>query len=240
MTTETTTETKPTSDPSTSRPSPPTAAPTPKQRRRPRMIGLGIALVLIFALLGVYLFTQGSTPKTVVVTSGAVSGGQPVKATQLTTTQISGGDNSETIPGESLESLEGNLAVGDIPAGTILSPDMLATKTTPDSGQTIVGAHIKPGQLPAGGVASGDQVTVLITAPEQGGEAGVSGDGDAAEDQTPTGKAWTAEVITAGEPGDDGSVTVDLALSSAAAREVGIANGTGRLSLLLDSTPSER
>lgn len=235
-----TTPTKPQTE-APPRPAPPTArAPTPKQRRRPRMIGLGIALVLLFSLLGVFLFTQGSTPKTVVVTDAQIDGGQPVKASQLTTTQISGGDNSQTIPQESLQSLEGNLATGDIPAGTILSPDMLATKTRPDSGQTIVGARLKPGNLPAGGVSSGDQVTVLITAPEQAGGGGSSDSSSegGGEDPAPTGKAWEAEVITAGKPGDDGSVTVDLALSSAAAREVGVANGTGRLSVLLDSTLS--
>lgn len=204
------------------------------------MIGLGVAMVLIFALLGVLLATRGSTPKTVLVTTENVSGGQPVRTAQLTTTQISGGDNTKTIRGESLNSVSGNLAAGDIPAGTILSPDMLKVKTVPDAGQTIVGARVRPGQLPAGGVRSGDAVTVIISAPQQGDNANGGGATDTADSQTPTGKSWSAEVVTTGEPGDDGALTVDLALSTTAAREVGVANGTGRLSLLLDSTTSDQ
>lgn len=221
-------------------PPPPSAAPSPRQRRRPAMIGLGVAMVLIFALLGVFLATRGAAPKTVLVASEPISGGQPIKATQVATTQISGGDDAQTIPGESLNSINGNIATGNIPAGTILSPEMLAVKTVPESGQTIVGARVRPGQLPAGGVRSGDSVTVIIAAPQgDGNSAGGAGEAGA-QSQTPTGKAWSAQVVTTGEPGDDGAVTVDLALSTSAAREVGVANGTGRLSLLLDSSTSGR
>lgn len=217
-------------------PPPQTATPSPKQRRRPAMMGLGIAMVLIFALLGFFLATRGTAPKTVLVTTENISGGQPLTETQVTTTQISGGEHAKTISKESLNSVEGNIAVGDIPAGTILSPDMLAVKTTPDSGQTIVGARVRPGQLPAGGVRAGDAVTVIIAAPQQGD--GGSTDEAKPNSQTPTGKAWSAEVVTTGQPGDDGATTVDLVLSTAAAREVGVANGTGRLTLLLNSTTS--
>lgn len=203
------------------------------------MIGLGVAMVLIFALLGVFLATRGAAPKTVLVASEDISGGQPIKTTQITTTQISGGEDTQTIPAESRNSINGNIATGNIPAGTILSPEMLAVKTVPDNGQTIVGARVRPGQLPAGGVRSGDSVTVIIAAPPQGDDNSAGGGGETTgESQTPTGKAWSAQVVTTGEPGDDGAVTVDLALSTTAAREVGVANGTGRLSLLLDSSTS--
>lgn len=219
-------------------PPPQTAAAPPKQRRRPAMMGLGIAMVLVFALLGFFLATRGTAPKTVLVTTTNISGGQPLTEAQVTTTQISGGEHAKTIPRESINSIRGNIAIGDIPAGTILSPDMLAVKTTPESGQTIVGARVRPGQLPAGGVRAGDAVTVIIAAPQQGD--GGSADETKPDSQTPTGKAWSAEVVTTGEPGDDGATTVDLVLSTAAAREVGVANGTGRLSLLLNSSTSSR
>lgn len=226
--------------PPVSRAARPSAAPTPPvataaKRRRPALIGLGIALVVLCGLLGWWFTSRGAATHTVLVAASDIQAGKAVKVSQLSTTEIAGGGGASTMPAEQLQNTAGLLASSNIPEGAVLSPDMFVNKVTPDGGMSIVGVSVKPSQMPALGLRPGDTVSVVIAhSPQASGQSGQQADASALR----TGQTWRAEVASVGEPGDDGARTIDVTLNSEAARELLAAGGSGRLAIALD--PSAR
>lgn len=220
----------------TVRPAPaPTAAPPPAapsriqragqpqtpRRRSPVLIGLGVALIAIFGLLGAYLSTAGREVKTVVVTRAAISAGTVIRADQLATTQVSGDTNAQTVPGQRLQTLVGTYATQLIPSGSIVNPAVTSRVLAPAAGRAIVGIGLKPNQLPAIGLKGGDKVTLITTAAATQGAA------------VEPGKTWTAVVLSVGPVGDDGSRTVDFDLATKDANEAAVAAGSGSVAAVL-------
>lgn len=220
--------------------------PAPSVRQRPRrsLIGLGVALIAVFGLAGWWLATKGSAPQSVVVATKPLTAGKPITADQLGTTQITGGSGAETIDAIQLKGLVGAYPVGDVPAGTILSPETLVSKITPDEGQAIVAVGVRPSQMPAIGLSSGDKVTVVVTYGQAGEGAGGTGQDDAAGEGATSpvapGKSWPATVVSVGEPSDDQTRTVDVALSDKDAGDLAAATGTGRMSIVVNTTVNGR
>ena len=213
--------------------------PTVRQRPRRSLIGLGVALVAVFGLAGWWLATQGTTPQTVGVAVKPLTAGQPITADQLGTTQITGGTEAKTIDSIQLNGIPGQYPIGDVPAGAILSPDTLVTKITPEEGQSIAAVGVKPSQMPAIGLASGDKVTVVVTY-GQAGDGGSGQGSEAPKSEIAPGTTWQATVVSVGSPSDDQTRTVDLALSDKAATELAAAAGTGRVSILVNTTVNGR
>lgn len=214
-------------------PAPPVA--TAAKRRRPALIGLGVALVVLCGLFGWWFTSRGAQTQTVLVAAADIEAGKPVTIKQLSTTEIAGGSGTETMPSEQLQNTPGLLATSNIPEGTVLSPAMFVNKVTPDGGMSIVGVSVKPSQMPALGLRPGDTVSVVIAhSPQSGGQSGQPGEDTALT----TGKTWRATVASVGEPGDDGARTIDVTLNSDSARELIAAGGSGRLAIALD--PSAR
>lgn len=233
--------TTPTTQPATRAERSTDVTPTVRQRPRRSLIGLGVALVAVFGLAGWWLATQGATPQTVVVAVKPLTAGQPITADQLGTTQITGGTEAKTIDSIQLGGIPGQYPIGDVPAGTIISPDTLVSKITPEEGQSIAAVGVKPSQMPAIGLSSGDKVTVVVTY----GQAGDGGDGSGQGSEAPKsaiapGTTWAATVVSVGSPADDQTRTVDLALSDKAAAELAAAAGTGRVSILVNTTVNGR
>lgn len=223
-------------------PNPP-GAKTAQRRRRPKLIGLGIALIVLGGLFGWWFDARGES-QTVLVATGPIQAGEPVKASQLGTTEISGGQNTTTIPVMHRDDIAGQMASSNIPAGTVLNPDQFVTSVEPDEGMSITGVPVTAAQMPALGLKPGDTVTVVVTASDQGAaSAGGSGNsedssGGSTGDVLQTGQKWRATVASVGEPADDGVRTVDVTLNADAAEALASAGGSGRLAIVLN--PSAR
>jgi hypothetical protein len=64
---------------------------------------------------------------------------------------------------EQATTMNGHIAKAPIPRGTILTAGMLSGSTMrPASNQALVGLALKPGQMPAGGLAVGQKGTLLL------------------------------------------------------------------------------
>lgn len=233
---------KSSSQQSTSEPPNPTGLKTAQRRRRPKLIGLGVALIVLGGLFGWWVDARGES-QTVLVATDSIQAGKPVKASQLGTTQISGGENTTTIPEIHRDDIAGQLASSNVPAGTVLNPDQFVTSVEPDDGMSIAGVPVTAAQMPALGLKPGDTVTVVVTAGQGvtngnsgGGEDG--GEGAGGEDGVQQGQTWRATVASVGEPGDDGIRTVDVTLNADAAEALATAGGSGRLAIVLN--PSAR
>lgn len=207
------------------------AAKSVRQRRRPALILLGIALVAVFGVAGAWLATAGRDAQTVVIARQSIQAGQPITAADLGTTQVSGTiTGAATVPGSDLESLTGKYATGPIPAGSLINPGSVVDRLTPKAGTAIVGVGLKPSQLPAGGLQAGDIVTLVATVSPQGGDTNT----------VKPGTTWKATVVTVGGTSDDGTSVVSFSLPGDAAVSAATAAGGGTLAVVLDQTVDGR
>lgn len=215
--------------------SPAAPAPTPpalssgqvRQRRRPWLAMLGVMLIALFGLAGAWLATSGRDQVSVVVSAAPLTPGNPVTLADLATVSISDTAAGSVVPAQEMASLVGRYPIGALPAGAILAPGALTERVTPAAGESIIAVGLTPTQLPAIGLAPGDVVVLVMAytsvgAPIEGGP-------------TP-GQTWPATVAAVGTGRDDGSVTVDFTLDSAAALQAAAAAGTGSLTVVLTST----
>lgn len=191
------------------------------RRRSPVLIGLGVAMIAIFGLLGAYLATAGRDVKTVVVARTDIDAGTQIGADQLTTTEVSGSTNAETIAGEDLRNVVGAYASQLIPSGSILNPATTTRKLTPAPNRAILGVGLKPNQMPAIGLNGGDKVTLITTAAATQGAA------------VKPGQEWTAVVLNVGPVGDDGARTVDFDIASTDLNAAATAAGSGSMAAVL-------
>lgn len=192
----------------------------PKGTRSTRMMGvlcvvLGAALAAIVAVA-----TLGGDQ--VVVAARDIPAGTVITQQDLQTGQLRG-DGIATIPADQARSLIGKTAVGPVPDGAVLAPDMVAEEPPPGPGQAAVGLNLKPGQLP-GVLDPGRHVSVLL----------VSGADSAAADAVParTVLVDNAEVLeVTSDPGGTWLVTVSVPAPTAA--DVASAASAGRAAVVL-------
>lgn len=208
----------------TVRPSPKRPAPEQvvavKPRRNMRLVLLGIALAVIFALLAVWAVNRAGAARSVVVVSKDVEAGDQIAASDLSTTQVRGGESLSTVPADHLESIVGMRASHPMPAGTLVNDEAFQRRVTPRSGEVLVPVQVKTGQYPASGLESGDSVRVVVT-----------GGGQSLEGLEP-GSAFNGVVLSVGELDESGAMTVDVSISSKYATSAAAAAGTGRISIL--------
>lgn len=194
-----------------------------RQRRRPAMVGLGVALVAVFGLLGGWLATAGRDTHSVVVVRSGVPAGQQIVAEDLGTAQLDGAADVASIPADRIGTVVGTYPLGPLPEGAVLTSAMVTSSLTPAQGSSVIGVGLTPRQMPALGVAGGDTVRLVVTVNPQGSTAGL----------TP-GTSWDAVVVDVGPAGEDGARTVDFRVSSADAAPAVSAAGSGAVAVVLD------
>ncbi|MGO2045765.1 MAG: SAF domain-containing protein [Brachybacterium tyrofermentans] len=204
-------------------PSIPTAAagsPT-KQRRRPTLIMLGVALIAVCAVGTWWITDRMSTTNQVVVAAADVSQGQVLTAEDLTTTDVNVPAGTAVITGSELDSLVGQRSTAAIEEGALLSPRQISSEALPGAGAAIVGVKVLPGQIPAQNVEPGDAVEVVGT-PKPG-------------DDPPSGDApvIVGTIQAIGQPTTDGSIVVDVLVSEDQAGTLTALSATGRIGIVL-------
>ena len=146
--------------------------PLATRRRRPGLIGLAVLVVIGGGLTGARLY-QGAGAKTaVVVAARDVAAGHRLDRADLETISIAG--PVKAIAADRLESLVGQTAAVPIVNGTVLNRAMLSDEPAADRNHAMVGLALKPGQLPADGLASGDTVQLVIVPPVNAAAAATS------------------------------------------------------------------
>ena len=206
-------------------PARPAAVPAPvsplRARRRPALIALAVALIVLGAGSGAWLLSRSGETVTVLVLADDVARGQVIEASDLTTTDLPvGTTNVQAVPYEDLSTVVGQVAATDLLAGGLLGPDAFVPDLVPAAGDSVVGVALTSAQLPSVGLSAGDTVRFVAT-PQQGGEMPVS---DPA--------TITAEVINVAVT--DSGFLVNVQVSSAQAPTLAAMAATSRIALILD------
>ncbi|MFD7898933.1 flagella basal body P-ring formation protein FlgA [Streptomyces sp. NPDC059743] len=176
----------------------------PRSRRRPVVVGAGLALAAVGALVSVWLVNEAGDKVAVVATRHAIAAGDTVEASDLVTAEISRDSGLHTVPVSRSSEIVGKQAASDLPAGVLVTEDSVSAGSSVTKGKSVVGILAKPGQLPVQKLHTGDTVTIVHT----------RGDGsDSASSSKPgsTPDSLPAVVSRVGAPDANGAVVVDVA-----------------------------
>ena len=186
-----------------------------KSRRRPAIIALGIALVLLGGI-GVWWVTTNLTRTvSVMATSVDVSRGETITTDDLTTIQLSAADAADLV---------GTTALVDLPAGTLITSANTGDTLAVPAGSSIVGVTLTQAQMPGYQLAAGDKVRVVETPVTQG------------DPPVETPKSFNATVFTATYDTETQVWVVDLVVPNREAPDIAARAATGRVALVIDST----
>lgn len=200
------------------------AVPPVKQRRRPMVIAVGIALVVLGGLGAAWVVSALSDTKPVVVLAGDVDRGQVIEEGDLSTVQISAEPGLSVVPADELEDYVGLRAARDLTSGTLLTDSAVTTESVPGEGESLVGVSLTTSQLPSSGLRPGDPVRLINT----------PGEGDTFQRGQPV-VAIDARVVEVREYADLGQVVVDVTVPSDQASDVAALVATRRIALVVDS-----
>jgi hypothetical protein len=198
-------------------------------RRRSRRQGvlLAVLLMLVGAAGSVYLASAGRPRVDVVALAHPVARGDVIRAGDLATVRLAvdGGRVRLASPASAGTDIVGKAALVDLPAGTLLSPELFSA-ATPPLGEATVGIRLPVEALPSPALRSGEWVRIVRTDPATG----------EAREIVPRAmvSAVTAPDELSGVAGDgDGDVVVHVAVPASAADDVaGAASMNGGVRLL--------
>ena len=198
--------------------------PAGRLRRRPMMIVVSIALVVLGGIAGLVVWMVSTTATEVVAVRTAVDRGEVIAAENLTVVRISLDPSLQVVPGAQLGELVGKRAAADLSAGSLVGPTAVTDQAIPPTGRSIVGLALTSGQLPAEPLRPGDLVRVVLTPTASVGEAQAA---PLVVDAVVHGVSQLAA--------DGQTVVVDVEVPSSRAPEVAARAGTGRASVVLDA-----
>jgi len=196
------------------------------RRRRPGMIALAAALIGAGILASAALYQRANHQVPVVMVTASFPAGAVITQSDIGTTTVAAGPGVHTIPAKQLSQVVGLVAATTLQPGTLLAPSELTSKLTPGAGQDLVPVAVKPAELPASGLAPGDQVLAVATPTVSGS----SGSGAAPVLTRPV-PAVVEAVNT--QPDQDGFDVVDLLVASGTGPQVAEQAATGQIALVI-------
>jgi hypothetical protein len=131
------------------------------RHRNPGWLLAGVLLVLVSAIGGVLLFASADDRHAVLVAAADIELGQPVQRSDLRVVQMSSAAGVATLGNADAGDLIGQVAIGRIPAGTVLNPSMFDSSSPLAAGEMVFGAALDPGEAPLSTVAVGTAVRLL-------------------------------------------------------------------------------
>ena len=203
------------------------SAPVPaspvRLRRRPALVGLGVALVALGGLTSAWLVRSTAATVPVVRVAAAVERGEVVERGDVALVDVRVDPSVPVVAAADLESVVGQVAVTGLLPGTLLAPDALTDQLLPGPGASLVGVALTPAQRPAGLLVPGDAVRVVATPAAQADVLLVVPD------------ATAGQVVAVTAPDPAGVVTVDVLVPAQVAADLAARSATGRVALVLDA-----
>ena len=203
-----------------------TLVPLPGQRRR-SMLALGLVLAGLGALAGAWVFTSFSHRVTVLALTRNVPAGTRITAADLAPEAVSVSTGVKTIPARQQSEVTDEVTAVGLVAGTLLAPADLTSALVPGPGQQLVPVALRTSQLPASGLAPGEQVLVIAT-PGAAGQAGSAQSG-----QPPLTYQAAATVYQVSPPDESGEVVADLLVAAADGPPIAEQDSTGQIALIV-------
>lgn len=210
----------------------------PTRQRRPGLIALAVLLIVGCGLAGGWLFVRGSDKVEVVAAARPVAAGHALAAADLTTTSVAGMPNA--IPAAKLNSLVGQHAVSALVPGEVLLPAMVTSAVIPKPGQALVGVTVQPGQMPAGGLHTGDVVTAVLASSGDNGN-GSSPVSSGTSPQIVATRVVVYDTRAAADAATSGATVVTLLVAERDAAQLSVYGSAGELALVaVNAKPGER
>jgi len=204
-----------------------------QRRRRPGLIALSVALIAVGGLSGAVLYTSSGHRTSVVVVARDVPIGAQITQADLTEASIALDPAVKAVKASGEKQLLGQRAAVDLKAGSLLAPSQVTRKTLVGPNETLVGVSLKPSQLPATTLQSGQKVLIVSTPDPNatGADGGKAGGATGAPPET-----LTATVVKVGDPQTGtGTVTVDVAVPAGDGPALAARVATGNVALIVAS-----
>ncbi|MGD1220599.1 flagella basal body P-ring formation protein FlgA [Streptomyces krungchingensis] len=201
----------------------------PRRRRRPVVVGAGLALAAVGALVSVWLVDEAGDKVSVVATRHPIAAGESIKASDLVATEISHGTELRSLPASHASDIIGKQAASDLPAGVLVTEDSVSDESSVTKGKSVVGILAKPGQLPIQKLRTGDAVTIVHT-PQDGSASASSSKAGSTPDSLP------AVVSRVGAPDANGAVVVDVAAPEVNSTSLAAWAASGDVAIVLKAT----
>ncbi|WP_028649255.1 SAF domain-containing protein [Nocardiopsis sp. CNT312] len=201
-----------------------TGAPPPQVRllgggpKRWRWVVLGLALATTGALAGVTAVQGTDQAQGVLVADGNLPVGHVVTAQDLVVARIAVPEGVSVVTEAQLEEIIGRTLAVPIADGSLLPGTAIGPAEYPGAGQAVIGAALEPGDFPAS-LRTGAEVSVVVVS-------------DGPEEAQQGVEAYPATLQSVESAASDGSVTVELVVSSLDAARITTAAATGNIALV--------
>ncbi|PSL05303.1 SAF domain-containing protein [Haloactinopolyspora alba] len=199
-----------------------------RYRRRPAMIGLGLALLAVCGAGAAYLTQRSGDTVPVLAVAADVHRGQVISDSDLTSARAVPDPALDPVAVAERDHVVGQRAAADLTAGSLLTPASVTAGELPAAGQTIVGVAVTKAQTPREELVPGDPVRIFDT-PRQG---------DAPPKAAPA--STPATVVGVSRLDDNGMRIVDVLVTDDAAGTLVARVATGRVAIVLDSAADLR
>lgn len=214
-----------------------TNVPAPAQvatrtRRKPMLIAAAIVVLVVAALLGRVAYTSINHTESVVALRDTVTRGEVIEAKDLTTAQVAADPNVRTVPAGDTSAV-GKRAAFDLVAGTTLTPDSTTESLVPRKERSIVGALLKPGMGPAGGLEPGTPVRLIVVADPSNTSTGSAANGQ--QQDAPAPDPVPGTVIASSDAPDGSGVRLDVEVAQSDSAALQSAASQSRLAAVIDS-----
>jgi hypothetical protein len=152
-------------------------AAAPRQWK-PRQVLLAVLVVALGGLVSMWAVSSYAHRDRVLVIAANVAVGQRITVDDLTGADLTLDPRVSAFTVEQQGQVIGKVALVDLAKGTLVNPSQVGASPLLTAGQVLVPLQLKPGQLPAVGVAPGQQVLLVATPVQtgQGAQAGTPAD----------------------------------------------------------------
>lgn len=199
----------------------PAVAAPPKQRRRPALIGLGVALVALGGLGAAWLATSMSETVEVIAVREDVARGELITEADLTTASINADPALDPVRASRMDEVVDHYAAFDLPAGTLITENSFSGAVQPGEGEAMVGVAVTNAQMPREQLRPGDIVRIVDTPNPQ----------DDPPRSTPN--SIEATVVSSPVPDETGQSVIDVVLPEVRAPDLAARIATGRIVVIL-------
>lgn len=134
-----------------------------RARRNPRLIALGVLAIVLGALGAAALYSLNTDLIDVVVVTRDVVRGDVLEATDLAVVGMPGSLQMDMSPAQDLESMVGQRALSDLPAGSFPLTRHVGEEPVPQ-GESLIGIRLTAGRLPSAPLPPGTRVQLVSLA----------------------------------------------------------------------------
>jgi hypothetical protein len=139
-----------------------------RRQRRPVLIGVAVALIVIGALgAGAFVVSAGQKVA-VLALAQPVERGQVIERADLVTANVAVDPALSPVPAARLAEVVGQRAALDLARGSLLTREGVSDAPRPGAGQSLVGVALQPGQLPNERLLPGDRVRLVVSGADAG------------------------------------------------------------------------